>query len=118
MTQNNQTEVEANAPLVFDIKKHLPFSLVDDPVAQCINMAVNAALGIEACLSVIAANDMQKDGCEKPIISMHHHEGLINAAFVAARYISDSCQRCLDKMDKPNPNPNELQPSINNQSSD
>ena len=111
MTQENQTEMETNAPLVFDIKKHLPFSLVDDPVAQCMNMAVNAALGIEACLSVIAANDMQNDSHAQPIISMHHQEGLINAAFVAARYISDSCQRCLDKMDNPNPIPHQLQPS-------
>ena len=101
-TDADQTD-EEQTPLVYGVgEQYLPTSLEKSDVAKFIKRATEAALGIEACLNVIIANECAKDNAKgggQLILDRHTEHGLLYAALAAAYLIDTGGGHCLDLMD-------------------
>jgi hypothetical protein len=91
-------------PMVYGSSvQYLPVALQKNEVAKMVKMAVDSAGAIDACVSIIMANEVQKDSAAQLIVSKHIEEGLLYAIVGLAHYMADAGSRCLDKMDTPLP---------------
>lgn len=98
-----ETIEDKDRPLCYGSgEQYLPALLEKDDSAIFINKAIEAALGIEACIRVILANECAKDNVgngQQLILDRYTQQGLIYAALSAANFIADAGARRLDRMD-------------------
>lgn len=85
--------------------QYMPTALEKNEVAKMVKMAVDSAIAIDACVSIIMANQVQQDSHARLIVNKHIEEGLLYAVVGLANYITDAGSRCLDNMDTPLPHP-------------
>lgn len=96
----------AQRPLVYGSGvQYLPVALEQNAVAKMVKMAVDAAAGIDACVSIIMANAVQRDSAAQLIVDKHIEEGLLYAIVGLAHHVAEAGSRCLDSMDTPLPRP-------------